>query len=146
MKKLVPVFIYLLITALIWQDVYAFVVTDRGLEFYAQKPLRIVLIITVGIAGGLITFGYSKFTTHCQRIIKLSTLALIAFGMSLYAIWMTYMFCDLSILLVPLNDKAGEIRGEILRLALLPAAFLVLAGMLWFSFWFIKRKNSDSLE
>ena len=63
-----------LIAALIIHDIYEFFVTNEGIRYFSSEPRRLPYVVLLGIAGGIVAFGISRFSPASQRKLKLTAL------------------------------------------------------------------------
>ena len=78
-----------LIAGLMIQDIYEFVVQNKGIHYFASDPKRLLHVILLSLAGGLIALGISRLSTNSRRRLKLVALgifgALLTGGLGFFA-------------------------------------------------------------
>lgn len=74
MRRIPLILGLVLITGLIIHDVYEFFVTNEGLHYFSSKPTRLLYVMLLGVAGGLVAFGISRLSPTSQRNLKLVAL------------------------------------------------------------------------
>jgi len=62
MRRIPLILGLVLITGLIIHDVYDFFVTNEGLAYFSAKPTRLLYVMLLGVAGGLVAFGISRLS------------------------------------------------------------------------------------
>jgi hypothetical protein len=71
------------------QDIYEFVVQNKGIHYFASDPKRLLHVILLSLAGGLIALGISRLSTNSRRRLKLVALgifgALLTGGLGFFA-------------------------------------------------------------
>jgi hypothetical protein len=95
MRRIPLILGLVLITGLIIQGIYEFVVTNEGIRYFLSAPMRLVYAVLLGVAGGIVAFGVSRLSPASQRNVKL--LALGGFGLFLVggAVFTGYLFYSL---------------------------------------------------
>jgi hypothetical protein len=74
----------------VW-EVYDFFVTNAGIRYFSSDPLRLVPVVLLGLAGGVVAFGISRLSPGLQRTLKLTalgslgTILLCALGLFAYS-------------------------------------------------------------
>jgi hypothetical protein len=117
-----------LVAAMIVHDVYEFFITNEGIRYFSSEPRRLLYVMLLGIAGGMVAFGISRFSPASQR--KLKLMALGGFGVLL--VGALAFFGYLSYLLATAPLKQAQLWGWV------AAAFCsvaVAAVLVWLEFW-----------
>jgi hypothetical protein len=78
MRRLALILGLVLIAALTIQAGYDFILTSEGLRYFSSEPRRLLDVMFLGIAGGMIALGISRLSPASQR--KLKLVALGGFG------------------------------------------------------------------
>lgn len=124
----------LLITALIIHDVYEFFVTNEGIRYFSSEPRRLLYVMLLGIAGGIVAFGISRFSPASQRLLRLTALG----GFGVLLVGALAFFGYLFHLLVVAAPKDTRMWGWI------AAAFFsvaVAAVLVWLEFRQVWRQT-----
>jgi hypothetical protein len=127
MRRIPLILGLVLVAALIVHDVYEFFVTNEGIRHFSSEPRRLLYVMLLGIAGGMVAFGISRFSPASQR--KLKLMALGGFGVLL--VGALAFFGYLSYLLATAPLKQAQLWGWI------AAAFCsvaVAAVLVWLEF------------
>jgi hypothetical protein len=124
--------ITLIVGMTIW-EVYDFFVTNEGVRYFSSEPLRLVPVVLLGLAGGVVAFGISRLSPRSQRTLKLAalgtfgTLLLFTLGLFAYSVGQ----------LAPMVDE-GNSWGW---MAAAFISFAVLAVLVWFEFRQVLRRT-----
>ena len=70
MRRIPLILGLVLIAALIVHDVYEFFVTNEGIRYFSSEPSRLLYVILLGIAGGMVALGISRISPASQRKLK----------------------------------------------------------------------------
>lgn len=62
----------------VW-EIYEFLVTNEGVRYFTSDPRRLLPVVFLGVAGGIVAFGVSRLSPRSQRILNL--IALSIFGL-----------------------------------------------------------------
>ena len=102
-------------------------IANDTIQYFSDQPHRLLLVAAIGIAGGLITFGFSVLSPRLQRRAKLVALGSGGVCVVLAGGYFAFQFATLP----------PELHSVIPRH--MPLMFLVcsaaLAGLLWFEFY-----------
>ena len=123
-----------LITALIIHDVYEFFVTNEGIRYFSSEPRRLLYVMLLGVAGGIIAFGISRFSPASQRKLKLAALG----GFGAFLIGALAFFGYLFYLLAAAAPKDTRMWGWIAAAFFSAAA---AAGLVWLEFRQVWRQT-----
>jgi len=115
-----------LITALMVHDVYEFFVTNNGVHYYLSEPRRLLYVMLLGVAGGVVAFGTSRLSPGSQRKLKLVGLGLFGSFLTGFLIVFAYHVAWL-VSMVTKASMWGWVGGTWLCLA-------VVAGCVWLEF------------
>jgi peptidoglycan/LPS O-acetylase OafA/YrhL len=74
MRRLALILGLVLIAALTIQAGYDFILTSEGLRYFSSEPRRLLDVMFLGIAGGMIALGISRLSPASQRKLKLVAL------------------------------------------------------------------------
>ncbi len=89
MRRIPLILGLVLIAGLMIQDIYEFVVQNKGIHYFASDPKRLLHVILLSLAGGLIALGISRLSTNSRRRLKLVALgifgALLTGGLGFFA-------------------------------------------------------------
>jgi hypothetical protein len=133
MRRLPLIIGLALIVALTVREFYEFFVTNEGVRYFSSEPRRLLYVVLLGLAGGLVAFGISRLSPGSQRTLKLTVLgtfgALLLGVLGLFAFHLTWAASMVS--------EAG-IWGW---LAAAFASFAVLAVLVWFEFRQVWRRT-----
>lgn len=107
-----------LIAGLIVHDVYQFFVTNEGIQYFSARPSRLLYVLLLGIAGGVVALGINRLSPASRHRLKLMAAggfgsllvaALIFFGHLLYLLassppietqlwgWIVAAFCSVAV-------------------------------------------------
>ncbi len=133
MRRLPLILGLALIVAGTVREVYDFFVTNEGIRYFSSEPRRLLYVLLLGVAGGMVAFGISRLSPGSQRTLKLAVLGtfgvfLIA-GLGLFAYHLTWA--------APMVTEAG-MWGWIVALF---TSFAVIAGLLWLEFRKVWRQT-----
>lgn len=67
MRRLPLILGLTLIVAMTAWEVYRFFVTHEGIRYFSSEPRRLVLVILLGLAGGVVALGISRLSPGSQR-------------------------------------------------------------------------------
>jgi hypothetical protein len=68
-------------TVLTIRELYEVFVTSEGIRYFSSEPRRLLYVVLLAVAGGVVAFGISRFSPGSQRKLKLAALG--AFGILL---------------------------------------------------------------
>jgi hypothetical protein len=124
----------LIVAALTAQELYDFIITNRGVEYFSSRPQRLIYVAGVAVVGGLVTFGYGRLSVGWQRTARLSVLAAMAVALTGFCCYMAV--AAVRILAEP---SFSSFRWPVAGCWLL---FLAFAAWLWFEFWHLLRRGA----
>ena len=133
MRRLPLIIGLALIVALTIRDLYDFFVTNEGVRYFSSEPRRLVYMVLLGLAGGLVAFGISRLSPGAQRTLKLAALG--TFGTLLLGV--LGLFAYHLPWTSPMVSEAG-IWGWIVAAFL---SFAVLAVLVWIEFCLVWRRT-----
>lgn len=123
-----------LITGLIIHDLYEFFVTNEGIRYFSSDPRRLIYVLLLGVAGGVIAVGISRLSPSYLRALKLAALGtlgtVLVSGLCLFAYYLA--------LLLPMVPEAGV--WGLAAAALGFTSFAVVAVLVWLEFRQIWRQ------
>ena len=95
MRRLPLIIGLALITGLTVRDLYEFFVTDDGIHYFSSEPRRLLYVMVLGAAGGLVALWISRMSSGSQRKLKLAALG--GFGTLLVGalVSFAYLLCSL---------------------------------------------------
>ena len=123
-----------LISGLIIHDIYEFFVTNEGIRYFSSEPSRLLYVMLLGLGGGIVAFGISRWSPASQRGLKL--VALGGFGGLLVAA--AAFFAYLSCLLVAAPLIEAHLWGWI---AAAFCAVAIAAVLVWLEFRQVWRQT-----
>jgi hypothetical protein len=133
MRRLPLILGLTLIVAMTVWELYDFFVTNEGVRYFSSEPRRLVLVVLLGLAGGVVAFGISRLSPGSQRTLKLTALG--TFGtVLLFALgFFGYSLARLA----PMVSEGGAWGW----MAAAFIAFAVLAILVWFEFRQVWRRT-----
>lgn len=132
MRRLPLILGLLLIVALTVHDVYAFFVTDEGIQYFSSAPRRLLYVVLLGVAGGIVAFMISRLSPASQRKLKLAALG--GFG--------AFVICVVGLFAYYLSWAAPKITEASLWgwVAAALLSFIVVAAAVWLEFRHVWRQ------
>ncbi len=133
MRRLPLILGLTLIVAMTLWEVYDFFVTNEGLRYFSSEPRRLVYVVLLGLAGGLVALAISRRSPASRRTLKLTTLG--TFGtlllgvLGLFAYHLTWA--------APMVTEAG--MWDWIATAFL--LFAVMAVLVWLEFRQVWRRT-----
>jgi hypothetical protein len=139
MRRIPLILGLVLITGLIIHDVYEFFVTNEGVRYFSSDPRRLIYVLLLGVAGGVIAIGISRLSPGSQRTLKLAALgtcgtALVS-GLGVFAYHLARL---LPMIREPMVREAGTWGLAAAVLGFL--SFAVVAVLVWLEFRQIWRQ------
>ena len=64
----------ILIVAFTAQDLYQFYVTNAGVSYFSSEPRRLLYVVLLGVAGGIVALMIGRHSPGSQRNLKLTVL------------------------------------------------------------------------
>jgi hypothetical protein len=132
--RLLPLILGLtLIVAMTIWEVYDFFVTNEGVRYFLSEPRRLVAVLLLSLAGGAVSFGFSRLSPGSLRTLKLAalgtfgTVLLLALGLFSYSL---ARFAPM----VSEGGAWGWMAGVFI-------SFAVLAMLVWFEFHQVWRQT-----
>lgn len=122
----------LIVAMTIW-EVYDFFVTNEGVTYFSSEPRRLVPVVLLGLAGGVVAFGISRLSPGSQRTLKLAALG--AFGTAL-----VFALAIFAYSVARFSSMVGE-GGAWGWMAAAFASLAVLAILVWFEFRQVWRRT-----
>jgi hypothetical protein len=122
----------LIVAMTVW-EVYEFFVTNEGIRYFASEPRRLVPVILLGLAGGVVALGISRLSPGSQRTLKLTALG--TFGTVILCVLGSFAYALARV--APTVNEAGT-WGWIAT-AFLSSA--VMAVLVWFEFRQVWRQK-----
>jgi hypothetical protein len=122
MRRIPLILGLVLIAGLIIHDIYEFFVTNEGIRYFSSEPGRLLYVMLLGVAGGIVALGISRLSPASQRSLKL--LALGGFGIFLVGAIPVfgYLLCLLG---------AGPIAWGVGMWGCIVAGFVAVAVSAW---------------
>ena len=133
MKKLSLILGLVLVTGLMIHDAYEFVVTDQGLRYYLSEPKRLLYVLALALAGGMVAWVISRLSPQAQRGLKLSALGL--FALALTTFLGLFVFYSIRLSDAITSSAIGWVVAAL-------AMFGGLATVFWCEFWRVWKTGS----
>jgi len=133
MKKLPFILIMVFFAALMAGEVRDFFVKDEGIAYFKSDWHRLFYVLAIGLIGGL---GFGLFALFSKKMQARIKFLLVGFAAILCSC-LTILFLAQMTRLEVWTSQNIHFTGIILIFA---SAFLVNA-VLWFEFWFLRKKN-----
>jgi len=103
---------------------------DDTLQYFRERPARLLLVAGIGIAGGLVAYLVCRLSSRRQRQLKLWLSGLAGGFVTLagggFTLWMAGMT-------MPPETDPGISKGRMVFTLLF--CTMATAGVLWFEFW-----------
>jgi FtsH-binding integral membrane protein len=126
------------IVALTVHDLYQFFVTDAGVGYFSSEPRRLLYVVLLGVAGGIVASMISRFSPGSQRKLKLAVLGGFAAFLTCFLGLLVYHLAQTT----PMVTKAG-IWGWVIAATLSFAAVTVLV---WWEFRQVWRSHEPCVQ
>jgi len=127
MKRLVGIILVVAFAVFAIADTVREFIANDTIHYFSTQPYQLLLVVAMGIAGGLVTFGFSVLSPRSQRRAKLVALGSGGGFVILAGGYFAFQFAGLP----------AELHSTIPRH--MPLVLLVcsaaLAGLLWFEFY-----------
>jgi hypothetical protein len=122
-----------LIVALVVHEVYDFLVTNEGVRYFSSDARRLIYVMLLGIAAGMIAFGISRLSPRSQRKLKLV-------GLGTLGVFVTggYAFCAYVLSSAASVTPGADIRGWAVTVLV---SGVVVAALVWFEFLQVLRQT-----
>jgi hypothetical protein len=132
MRRLPLILGLTLIVAMTVWEVYGFFVTNEGIRYFSSEPRRLVPVMLLGLAGGIVAFGISRLSPGSQRTLKLTALGTCG----------TVLLCGLGFFAYSLICSAPMVSeaGTWGWMAAAFVSFVVLGILVWFEFRQVCRR------
>lgn len=134
MRRIALILGLVLITGLIIHDLYEFFVPNEGVRYFSSDPRRLVFVMLLGVAGGVVAVGLSRLSPGSQRTLRLAVLGtfgtVLVSGLGL----LTYHLARL----LPMMREAAAWGLTAAALGFL--SFAVVAVLVWLEFRQIWRQ------
>lgn len=131
MRRLPLILGLVLIAGLTVHDIYEFFITNAGVRYFSSEPKRLVYVMLLGAAGGVVALGISRMSPISQRRLKLFALggfgALLVAGAAFFG------------LLFQSHVVAEQLDG----LGWVWVAWAMAAGMVWIEFRQVWRQSGN---
>jgi hypothetical protein len=128
MRRIPLILALVVVTGLIFQDIYDFFVTDEGVRYFSSQPQRLISVVLLGLAGGVVAVGISRLSPDYQRTLKLAVLG--SFGTALLIVMCVFAY-HLARLFPMMRDAGAWV---LLSAALWFVAFAAVAALVWLEF------------
>ena len=123
-----------LLATLTVEDIREFFVTNEGIRYLSSEPQRLLYVMGLGVAGGMVALGVSRLSAVSQRRLKLT--ALLAGGISLTV---ALLSC-----LIPAAAFLARDVGNLKLIAGAVASFAVVGGLLCWEFFRVWRRAAGT--
>jgi hypothetical protein len=133
MKKLVGIILIVAFMIIAIADSIHDFITSDGIHYFSEQPHRLLLVAVIGIAGGLVAFGFSVLSPRLQRRVKL---AVLGSGASFVMLAGGYFAFQVASLPARLDPAIPRHMPWILLLCIIG-----IAGLLWFEFYQVMRSR-----
>jgi len=134
MRRIPLILGLVLITGLIIHDLCEFLVTNEGIRYFSSEPQRLLYVVLLAVAGGVMALGISRLSPGSQRTLKLAALG--TFGTALVSVM--GLFAYHLARLLPMVGEAGAWGLAAAALGFL--SFAVVAVLVWLEFRGIWRQ------
>jgi hypothetical protein len=136
MRRISLILVIVLITGLIIHDIYEFFVTNEGIRYFALKPMRLLYVMLLGISGGLVAFGISRFSPDAQRGLKLLLLGGVGVLLAVAVAFFGYQFYQLAVSGLPV----APLKWLWIAWAMAFVPIAAATAMVWLEFRRVWRK------
>ena len=133
MKKLVGIILATAITTFAIADAIHGFISSDGIHYFSEQPHRLLFVAVIGIAGGVIAFGFSTLSPGLRRGVKLALLGSGATFVMLGGGYLSLLIWDM-----PARFDSAIPRHIPWLLAL---GTIGIAGILWFEFYQTLRRR-----
>lgn len=133
MKKLVGILLIVVFAIFAIADIIHDFIANDTIHYFSEQPHQLLLIAGIGIAGGLVTFGFSLLSSRLQRGIKLVALGS---GGSFVILAGSYFIYQVASLPVRIDSSLPRHMPWLLSLAT-----VAIAGLCWFEFYQVWRSH-----
>jgi hypothetical protein len=133
MKKIPLILVLAFFAVLFAGDIRDFFVRDEGVTYFTGDWQRLFYVLAIGLAGGLFFGLFALFSKKMQARIKFWLLGFAAAGCT----------C-LTILFLTEMTRLGIWASQNIHFAeiiLIFAGSFLVDAILWFEFWFFRKKN-----
>jgi len=133
MKKLVGKILIVAFAIFAIVDTIHELIANDSIGYFSEQPHRLLLVAVVGIAGGLVAFGFSVLSARLQRRVKLAVLGLGAGFVMVAGSYLSFQVSSLPKLIDPALPR------RIPWILLLGT--IGIAGLLCFEFYQVLRSR-----
>jgi hypothetical protein len=133
MKKLVGIILVVAFVIFAIADIIHDFIASDGIHYFSAQPHRLLLVAVIGIAGGLVAFGFSALSPRLQRGVKLVVLGSGASFVMLAGGYLSFQVASLPKLVDPTLSR------HIPWILLL--CTIAVAGLLCFEFYRVLRSR-----
>ena len=133
MRRLALILGLVLIIAMTVREVYDFFVTNEGIRYFSSQPRRLLYVMLLGAAGGMVALGISRLPPGSRRTLRLAALGTL--GTFLIGILAAFAYHLIS--WASMVTEAG-MWGWV---AAGYASFVVIAGLVWLEFRHVWRQT-----
>jgi hypothetical protein len=133
MKKAVAIILVVAFNLFAIADIINDFVASDGVHYFSDQPHRLLLVAVIGIAGGLVAFGFSALSAHLQRRAKLVALASGGSFVTLAGGYFSYRVASLP------AQLGLSLPWHMPWLLLL--SIIAIASLLWFEFFQVFRSR-----
>ena len=133
MKRLVGIILIVAFAIFAIADIIHDFIANDTIHYFSEQPHQLLLVAAIGIAGGLVAFGFSVLSPRSQRGVKLVALGsggsfvMVAGGYFIYQVANLPKLIDASL---PRHMPW-----------LLLVATVAIAGLCWFEFYQVWRSR-----
>jgi hypothetical protein len=126
MRRLPLILGLALIIAMTAREVYDFFVTNASIQYFSSQPRRLLYVLLLGVAGGVVALVISRLSPGAQRTLKLTALG--AFG--------TFLVAVLGLFAYHLMSSASMVTEARMWgwVAVAYTMFVVIAAVVWLEF------------
>ncbi len=135
MKRLIGIILVVAFAVFAVVDTIREFIANDTIHYFSEQPHRLLLVAVIGIAGGLVTFGFSVLSPRLQRRAKLVALGSGGVFVILAGGYFAFQFVGLP----------PELHSAIPRHMplILLACCVAIAGLLWFEFYQILKRHDN---
>jgi hypothetical protein len=133
MRRLPLILGLTLIVAMTVWEVYELAVTNEGIRYFSSDARRLVPVVLLGLAGGVVALGISRLSPGSQRTLKLTALGTLG----------TVLLCAISLFIYSLACLAPTVSeaGTWGWIAAGFLSFVVMAVLVWLEFRQVWRRT-----
>jgi|HubBroStandDraft_6_1064221.scaffolds.fasta_scaffold200742_2 hypothetical protein len=133
MKKLVGIILAVGLTLFVIAEAINDFIDSEGIRYFVEQPYRLLFVTAIGVAGGLVVFGFFALSPRLQRQVKLVALGCGGIFVVLAGAYYAYQFASLPAQLDP------SLPWQTPWPILLPT--IGIGGSLWLQFYKVLRSR-----